>query len=125
MAYKYLKNHSELLGEVDKSFREIDPLKKLKPKKTRDRKFLKKKSSGLRRLLFRDGNIIFKVSKVVVEIIGAKLVINLGIRLRFLAKNRALTGLVIAFVGIAIKKIPQKALTYYQLHIAILKISIR
>lgn len=84
ICWKYLRNHPELLNNKNSE--------KLEPKKP-----------GLRRFFPRGGALI--------EIVGAKIVINAAAIIVYIAKKGALTAMLITASGIFIKKIPKTAIS--------------
>lgn len=84
ICWKYLKNHPELLNN--------DNSEKLEPKKP-----------GLRRFFPRGGALV--------EIAGAKLVVNVAATIIFVAKKGAWIGMFLTCSGVLIKKIPKNAIS--------------
>lgn len=84
ICWKYLKNHPELLNNNNSE--------KLEPKKP-----------GLRRSFPRGGALV--------EVIGAKLVVNVASTIIFVAKKGVLLGMFLTAGGVVTKKIPKNAIS--------------
>ena len=89
ICWKYVKNHPELLNSNNS--RNVKP-KEIQPSKP-----------GVRRFFPRGGAIF--------EVVGAKLVINLGVAIIYIAKKGTLTALVLTAGGLVVKKIPKNQLS--------------
>lgn len=83
---RYLKKHPELLDNQNSE--KLEP-KEVQPEKPES----------------------FPTGGALVELVGAKVVINIAATLVYVAKKGALTGLVLSAAGILVKKIPQKAVS--------------
>ena len=87
ICYKYLKNHPELLNN--------DNSEKLEPEKP--------EKPGLRRFVPRGGALL--------EIAGAKLVINVGALIISVAQKGALAAMLLTSGGVLVSKIPETSIS--------------
>ena len=89
ICWKYLKNHPELLNNENSE--------KLEPKEVQPKK------PGLRPFFPRGGGLI--------EIAGAKIVINVAATIVYIAKKGTLTAMILTTSGVFIKKVPKTAIS--------------
>jgi hypothetical protein len=89
ICWKYLKNHPELLNNENSE--------KLEPKEIQPQK------PGLRRFFPRGGALV--------EVAGAKIVINVAATIVYIAKKGTLTATIITAGGVLLKKVPKTAVS--------------
>jgi hypothetical protein len=94
ICWKYLKNHPELLNNENSE--------KLEPKEIQPKEIQPKKP-GLRRFFPRGGALV--------EVAGAKIVINVAATIVSIAKKGTLTATIITAGGVLIKKVPKTAIS--------------